>query len=369
MPSNIPDLYRDNAVGALYELFTLCHSDWSATGTAKIEEVSGGSCEEGSDSKSDSLFVGGGLGDYRGPFEEFIPETGYAFTPTTVNLDTHPTDSLEEYAIQGDQSGWVHTTSGSSPQYTPMDVDIHEQIFRIVQKNVPPWQQRQDKYDWDWFKYQHANLIFNAFVDITWARYPRCRETIRLSDMIGTITSPSRTSPFPRARLQDRSPDGDWIRLDSISLPKLRNQLQVIRSFDQDTDAIWWSPSPLDTTRLDSTDSQSRIDNQRDLTWAVYRSFDAPWQDWRGRRLAAMSASQGKYPRFSIIIRDVEDLVDIADSMDFEFDTTSTTSSVCEMFEGLGASAESVSGGDLAEILSAIIIEPLQPNNWASGTF
>jgi hypothetical protein len=82
-----------------------------------------------------------------------------------------------------------------------------------------------------------------------------------------------------------------------------------------------------------------------------------------------MSASQGKYPRFSIIIRDVEDLVDIADSMDFEFDTTSTTSSVCEMFEGLGASAESVSGGDLAEILSAIIIEPLQPNNWASGTF
>lgn len=82
-----------------------------------------------------------------------------------------------------------------------------------------------------------------------------------------------------------------------------------------------------------------------------------------------MSASQGKYPRFSIIIRDVEDLVDIADCIDFEFDTSSTTSSVCEMFERLGASGESVGGGDLADILSAIINEPLQPNDWASGIF
>ncbi|CEO58642.1 hypothetical protein PMG11_03350 [Penicillium brasilianum] len=366
MPNNIPGLYRDDAVGALFELFALCSSDWSATGSAKPEEVSGGSCEEGSDSKSDNLFIGGGPGDYRGPFEEIIPETGYAFTPTTVNLDAHATDSVEEYAIQGDQPGLVHTNSG---KYTPMDVGIHRQTSRIAENNVQPCQQRKDKYDWDWFKYQHANLIFNAFVDITWARYPRCRETIRLSDMIGTITKPSRTSLFSRARLQDRSPDGDWIRLDSLSLPKLRNQLQVIQSFDQDTDAIWWSPNPLDTTRLDSTEGQSRIDNQRDLRWAVYRSFDAPWQDWRGRRLAAMSASQGKHPRFSIIIREVEDLVNIADCMDFEFDTSSTTSSVCEMFGRLGASGESVCGGDLADILSAIINEPLQPNNWASGTF
>ncbi|KAJ5358705.1 uncharacterized protein N7496_011118 [Penicillium cataractarum] len=367
MPGNIPCLYREDALGALYELFALCRSDWSATGSARTEEVSGGSCEEGSDSESDSFFVGGGLGNYHGPFEEIIPEIGYTFTSDTVNLDAHATHPVEEYARQGDQPGWGHTNSDSSPQYDPMDVVTHEQTQTIAHNQVPPWQQRQEKYEWDWFNYQHTNVIFNAFVDITWARYPRCRETIRLSDLMGKTTNLSRTSLFPRARHQSRSPDGDWIRLDSVSLPKLRNQLQVIRSLDQAKDAIWWSPDPLDTTRLDSTESQARIDNQRDLTWAVYRSFDAPWQDWRGRRLAVMSPSQGKYPRFSIIIRDVEDLVDTAESMDVEFDSSSTTSSVCEMFEGLGGSGESICGDDLADSLSAIINEPLQPNGWVSG--
>lgn len=370
MPGNFPCLYREDALGALYELFTLCRWDWSATGSAKTEEVSGGSCEEGSDSGSDSLFVGGGLGNYHGLFEEIITEIGYTFPPDTVNLDTHAADSVEEYARQGDQHGWAYTNSDSSPQYAPMeDVVTHEQSSKKAQNKAPPWQQRQERYDWDWFNYQHTNVIFNAFVDITWARYPRCRETIRLSDMMGATINPSHISPCSRVRHQNRSPDGDWIRLDSISLLKLRNQLQVIRSFDQDKDAIWWSPDPLDTTRLDLAESQARIDNQRDLTWAVYRSFDAPWQDWRGRRLAVMSPSQGKYPRFSIVIRDVEDLVDTAESMDLELDSSSTTSSVCEMFEGLGGSGESVCGDDLADILSAIINEPLQPNGWASGPF
>lgn len=368
MPDDIPCLYREDAVGALYELFTLCRWDWSATGSAKTEELSGGSCEEGTDSGSDSLFVGGGLGNHPGPLEEIIPETGYTFTPATVDLDTHATDSVEEYARQGDQSGWAHTNSGGSPQYAPMDVVTHEQTLQIAQNNVPPWQRIQERYDWDWFNYQHTNVIFNAFVDITWARYPRCQETIRLSDMMGATINPSSMSPCSRVRHQNRSPGGDWIRLDSISLPKLRNQLQVIRSFDQEKDAIWWSLDPLETTSLDSTDGQARIDNQRDLTWAVYRSFDAPWQDWRGRRLTAMSPLQGKYPRFSIIIRDV-DLVDTAESMDVEFDSSSTTSSVCEMFEGLGGSGECVCGDDLADILSAIINEPLQPNGWVSGPF
>lgn len=216
-------------------------------------------------------------------------------------------------------------------------------------------------------------MIFNAFVDITWARNPRCREAIRLSDIIGPSTNPFRVKTrFSRTKQQDRSPDGDWLRLDSISLSKLRKQLQVIRSFDQQKDAIWWSPQPLNTTNISSTAGQARIDNQRDLTWAVDRSFDAPWQDWRGWRIAALRPSQEKYPRFSMIIRDVDNLVvtvvDTSESMYLDDERSSSSgSSVCEVLDRMGGVGESVCGDELADILCAIIKEPVQPNNWALG--
>lgn len=63
IPEKIPCLHWDDAVGALYELFKLCRSDWSTTGSTKSQDVSGGSHEDGGDYGSDSLFVGDDLGD------------------------------------------------------------------------------------------------------------------------------------------------------------------------------------------------------------------------------------------------------------------------------------------------------------------
>jgi hypothetical protein len=363
IPGKVSYLHREDAVDALYELFKLCCIDWSDTGSANTEEGSGGSQEDEVSHENDSFFIGGKIENRETPFERLSNGSGYVLATVTGRLDTHAIDLVER---QIQVSGYTHADCDSGHQCIPMNTEPVEHSHETAQNETTSVQQRRKKYDWDWFNYQHTNVIFNAFVDITWSPYPRCRETIRLSDMMGTSTNTHRTiTSFARARHQDRSPDGDWIRLDSITLSRLCKQLQVIRSFDQEQDAIWWSLNPLNTTSLDSTEGQARIDNQRDLTWAVYRSFDAPWQEWRGRRLEAVLPSQENYPRFSIIIRDVDDLVDTSESMD----TRSPTSSVCALFEGLGGSRESVCGDELADILSAIINEPLRPNGWASGPF
>lgn len=377
MPGNVPFLHRDDAVEALYHLFILCRSDWSATTTKSVriaEEVSGGECEESGDNGSDSSFVGDDLGTRGSLFKELSPSLDSVLATDTASLGTQTSDSSEEYARQRNESRYTlaNSVSGHHLIGDDMNMQTAEDSRESARNEATSWQQRLQRYGCDWFNYQHTNVIFNAFVDITWTRYPRCRETIRLSDIMGASTNPLRVkTPFSRTKQQDRSPDGDWIRLDTISLPKLRKQLQVIRSFDQHKDAIWWRPSPLDsTTNVNSTQGQARIDNQRDLIWAVYRSFDAPWQDWRGRRLAAMRPSQEDYPRFSIIIQDVDDLVDTivdtSESMDLDDDCSSSSgSSVCGLLDRMGGFGESVCGDDLADILSAIIKEPFRPNDWA----
>lgn len=81
-----------------------------------------------------------------------------------------------------------------------------------------------------------------------------------------------------------------------------------------------------------------------------------------------MLPSQERCPRFSMIIRDTGDLVDTFEFMGLENDATASGSSGCESVEGSGGSEEpeSVSSGDdLAEILNAIINEPVQSNGWA----
>jgi hypothetical protein len=83
-----------------------------------------------------------------------------------------------------------------------------------------------------------------------------------------------------------------------------------------------------------------------------------------------MRPSQEDYPRFSIIIQDVDDLVDTivdtSESMDLDDDCSSSSgSSVCGLLDRMVGFGESVCGDDLADILSAIIKEPFRPNDWA----
>jgi hypothetical protein len=371
MPANIPLLHRDETAEALYELFKLCRSDWSATTTrsVRIAEVSGGDCEDNSDNESDSSFVWDDLGNRGSPFTELSSGSDSVSATDTASLGIQASDSNEEYARQRHGSVYTHADSVSGHRSTGDDMNMQtaEHSHETAQTEATPWKQKLHHHEWGWFNYQHTYVIFNAFVDITWTRYPRYRESIRLSDMMGTSTDTFHAgTPFPRTRQQDRSPDGDWIRLDSVSLYKLLKQLQVSRSSDQHKDAIGWSSSALATTDVNSTEGQVRIDNLRDLTWAVCRSFDAPWQDWRGRRIGATRPSQENYPRFSIIIREVDDLVDTSESMDLDDDRSRYSGfSICGLLEGIDGCGESVCGDDLADILSAIIKEPLRPNDWA----
>lgn len=53
--------------------------------------------------------------------------------------------------------------------------------------------------------------------------------------------------------------------------------------------------------------------------------------------------------------------------MDLNDDTRSLTLSVASLFEELGRSKESICGGELADILSAFINEPVPSNSWVSG--
>lgn len=373
MPAEILCLHRDDAVDALYELFKLCRSDWSAPASAKSQDVRVCSDEDGDDNTSEILFVEGDIGNGVGSFGGLAASQGDNVAIATTNLATQVSDPGDEYAGQTNSSRYPHADSDSNQQRPCTDVVLHSRSHVMARDVTRSRRRRQEKHGWDQFDYQHTNVVFNAFVDITWARYSRCRETIRLSDMLGRLPhSPSPQEPqktqSTRGRYQTRSPDGDWIRLDMISLSRICKQLQLIRSFDRENDSIWWSNSPLTTTSLDSVAGQIRVDNQRDLIWAVYRSFDAPWQEWRGRRCTSMVPSRGKCPHFSIIIRDTGDLVDTFESMDFEDDGTASGSNGCESVEGSGGSEEpeSVStGDDLADILSAIINEPVQSNTWA----
>ena len=373
MPAKILCLHRDDAVGALYELFKLCRSDWSSPPSAKSQDVSGGGHDDGDDNSSEILFVESSIRNGVGSSEGLPISQGDKVAIATTNLATQASDPDDEYAGQTNGSRYTHADSDSNQQRPCTDVVLHNRSHVIARGVTRSRRRRQEKHGWDQFDYQHNNVVFNAFVDITWARYPRCCETIRLSDMLGRIPhSPSPQEPqktqSTRGRYQNRSPDGDWIRLDTISLSRMCKQLQLMRSFERENDAIWWSKSPLNTTSLDSVAGQIRVDNQRDLIWAVYRSFDAPWQEWRGRRCTPMVPSRGKCPHFSIIIRDTGDLIDTFESMDFENDGTAFGPSGCESVEGSGGSEEpeSVSTGDeLADILSAIINEPVQSNTWA----
>lgn len=369
MPTKILSLHRDDAVGALYELFKLCRSDWSRPASAKSQDVSGGSDEDADDNTNKIHFVEGDIGNGVGSVEGQGDKVAIA----TTYLATQVSDPGDEYARQTKCSRYKNADNDSIQKRPCMDVVLHNRRHVMARGVTRSHRRRQEKQGWDQFDYQHTNVVFNAFVDITWARYPRCRETIRLSDMLGRIPhSPSPRGPekpqSTRRGYQNRSPDGDWIRLDMISLAQICKQLQLIRSFDRENDVIWWSRSPLNTTSLDSVAGQIRVDNQRDLIWAVYWSFDAPWQEWRGRRCTSMVPTRGRCPHFSIIIRDTGDLVDTFKSMNFEDDGTASGSRVCESVEGSGRSEEPESiptGDELADILSAIINEPVQSNTWA----
>jgi hypothetical protein len=101
MPGNVPFLHRDDAVEALYHLFILCRSDWSATTTKSVriaEEVSGGECEESGDNGSDSSFVGDDLGTRGSLFKELSPSLDSVLATDTASLGTQTSDSSEEYA-------------------------------------------------------------------------------------------------------------------------------------------------------------------------------------------------------------------------------------------------------------------------------
>lgn len=288
LPGKAPSLHREAAVEALYAPFKICCSDWSEEGAANTEQ-SNENCEDRGNHADDSLLLKGNLKKHGTCFERLSNATDSAFATVPGRHDTHGPGLVEEYDKHAQLFGHTHADSDSDHQCISTNRrPIVQSPHEMAQNKINASQQRHKEYDWDWFNYQHANVIYNAFVDITWAHYPRCRETMRLSDLMGTSVNAHRTTaPFTRARHQDRSPDGDWIRLDSISLTKLHKQLQVIRSFDQQQNVIWWSSTPLDMPSIDLTEGQARIDNQRDLTWAVYRSFDARWQEWRGRRIAA----------------------------------------------------------------------------------
>jgi hypothetical protein len=80
--------------------------------------------------------------------------------------------------------------------------------------------------------------------------------------------------------------------------------------------------------------------------------------------------SQENFPRFSIVIRDVDDLVDTvvdtSESMDLDDHCSSSSgSSICGLLDRMSRFGESVCGDYLADILSAIIMDPVRPNDWA----
>ncbi|EPS25954.1 hypothetical protein PDE_00890 [Penicillium oxalicum 114-2] len=228
----------------------------------------------------------------------------------------------------------------------------------------------------DDFKHHRLNIIFNAFLEIIFfEQVPQNplgrhhRERLRLSDLIGSRksiearSSSSSSSPFvqdvhhqttptsstnssPKSQNQSQSqsqkestlhhppskpnfpltsPDGNWLPLNSISLTRLHDHLHLIsHSFNHSSHTIWWDPRPWNTGTNSMSDihhtvkggtKQGRfpVTDQRNLVWAVYRSFDAPWHRWRGRTVSADSPVAcacacseeefGGLPRFSIIVR------------------------------------------------------------------
>ncbi|KAJ5491476.1 hypothetical protein N7539_003043 [Penicillium diatomitis] len=138
------------------------------------------------------------------------------------------------------------------------------------------------------------------------------------------------------------------------------------------------SSNPAPRHSIHSKQGPFAVTNPRDLTWAIYRSFDAPWQQWRGRRTSAALPCSGENPRvphFSIIIRGKNDADDGVGGVDDDDDdvhagvnvqpgeTWRETGADPDMdveMEGVEERIENrLTGDELAMVLRAIIREPV----------
>lgn len=134
MPAKILCLHRDDALGALYELFKLCRSDWSAPASAKSQDVSGGSDEDGDDNTSEILFVESDIGIGVGSFEGFVISQGDKVAIATTNLPTQVSDPGDEYARQTNISVYAHADSDSNQQRPCTDVVLHNRRHVIARR-------------------------------------------------------------------------------------------------------------------------------------------------------------------------------------------------------------------------------------------